>query len=146
MRAHALEDLEIYQTWTVSQAIRKDWQKWNREEIPIKVIQTATYGPDSVTLSLPEFTCVYFHCTLFPLNKYSACFITSSVFMEILFCKVEGPAPCHWLLVQWPGPGALTASTQPQSVAWNRSPAQAVAPSSSEISCVIYFSIGSLLR
>ena len=46
-----------------------------------------------------------------------------SIFVGILFCKADGPGPCHWPLVEWPAFGALTAVTRPQSLAGNRNSA-----------------------
>ena len=34
IRVHTLEDPEIYQTWTVNQAIQKDWPKGTGKNVP----------------------------------------------------------------------------------------------------------------
>ena len=94
MRVHTWEDPEIYQIWTVNQANQHDWSKETQKKCPIKVIQVATRARLSNSVSPPGSACVSIctDTTLFPL-KWFTCFTT--VFVEILLCKVEGQGPCH---------------------------------------------------
>lgn len=70
-------------------ANQNNWPKENQEKCPIKVIQIAT-RVDSGTLPLSLPMCLSTHyCTLFPLNKHLLKLL--SIFVEIIFCKAEGP-------------------------------------------------------
>ena len=74
---------------TVSQANQNDWPKETWNKYPIKVIQTAMRV--QLWLSLFLSTPVAY-CTFSPLiNTLLASLL--SVFVEILFCKAEGPGP-----------------------------------------------------
>ena len=63
------------------------------EEIPHKLIQTTTRAQFRDSPSASAHVSIYTYCIFFPVNKYFASLL--SVFVEILFCKVEGQGPCH---------------------------------------------------
>ena len=77
----------------MNQANQNDWPKEHWKKYPIKVIQTATRVSlsDAPYLSLP--LCQPTHIILFFLLINTSLVSLPSVFMGILFCKVEGPGP-----------------------------------------------------
>ena len=67
-----------------------------RQKCPIKVIQTASRGQVSYSLSLCLPVCLS-TCTILFFNLLINNLLPSllSVFVEILLCKAEGQGPCH---------------------------------------------------
>ena len=93
---HAWEDPEIYQIWAVNQTNQNDWPKESWKKCPIKVIQTAmrAWLSNSGTLPLSPLVCLSVtHTVLFFLLINTLLASLLSIFVEILFCKVEGPGP-----------------------------------------------------
>ena len=107
---------------TDSEPGKSKWlAKGNLEEMPH--ISDLNYHAGT-TLSLSSPVCLATHTLLFFFLLINTSLVSLlSVFVGILFCKAEGPGPCHWPLVWWLGFGALTAMTQPQSLARNWNPA-----------------------
>ena len=69
---------------------------WAPTKYPIKVIQTATRAQLRDYLSEPAHVSIHTYCTLFLLtNTYLQHLLAAlpSIFVEILFCKDEGPGP-----------------------------------------------------
>ena len=97
---HIWEDTEIYQIGTVNQANHNDWPKEFPPKYPIKVIQTAMRArlSDSLSLSLPMYLST--RTVLFFLLISTLLASLLSIFVGILFCKVKGPAPCHWVVAR----------------------------------------------
>ena len=87
-----MEDPEIYQMWTVNQANQNDWPKETRKKCPIKLIQTTLKAQYRDSPSESAHVSIQMHCTLFLLiNILHASLV--SIFVGILFCKVERPGP-----------------------------------------------------
>ena len=87
-----MEDPEIYQMWTVNQANQNDWPKETQKKCPIKLIQTALRAQYRDSPSESVHVSIQMHCTLFLLiNILHASLV--SIFVGILFCKVERPGP-----------------------------------------------------
>ena len=69
---------------------------WAPTKYPIKAIQTTTRAQLRDYLSEPAHVSIHTYCTLFLLtNTYLQHLLVAlpSVFVEILFCKDEGPGP-----------------------------------------------------
>ena len=83
--------------WTVNQATQNDWPRETQKKYPIKVIQTSIRlqlnNSGTLPLSLPM--CLSTDTALFFLIINTLLASILSTFVEILFCKAEGPRPCH---------------------------------------------------
>ena len=118
---HTLEDPEIYQIWTVSQANQNDWPKQAWKKYSIKVVQAATrlWVSCSLFASVHQRACPHIEYS-FPPNK---CFVSLlSVFLEILFCRAEGPEPLSLTADLGARIWRFTAASRPQSLAGSRGP------------------------
>ena len=92
MHAYTWEDPEIHQTGTLNQANQNDWPKETRKKYSKKVIQTAMMMQLKDSPSECTSASSHTYCTLLLLINTSLAPLLS-VFVEILFCIVEGPGP-----------------------------------------------------
>ena len=92
---HTLESPEIYQ-FDIPEPDKSKWlAKGNPEEIPHKSNSNYQKGHDSATqgLSLSLPVCLSIGTVLFFLRIHTWLAPLLSLFVEILFCKAEGPGP-----------------------------------------------------
>ena len=92
MHAHTWEDPEIYRIGTLNQATQNDWPKETRKKYSIKVIQSAVRVQPKDSPSECASVSSHTYCALFLLINTSLASLLS-IFVEILFCIVEGPGP-----------------------------------------------------
>ena len=93
---HAHTGVPPDKPYTDSEPGKARWlAKGNPEEMPR--ISKSNYHE---SMTLWAHPCVYPHVLFFFfLNEHFTGFTTYCAYVEIHFCKIKGPGPCHWPLV-----------------------------------------------